>query len=48
MGRDGYFDMLAPRYDQPQTEAGVSDAMRSAQIGTIERTSARGLNLIGR
>jgi hypothetical protein len=44
----GTFDMLAPQYDQPQTEADVSGAMWSAGIGEIKRTLAAGLILIGR
>jgi ubiquinone/menaquinone biosynthesis C-methylase UbiE/uncharacterized protein YbaR (Trm112 family) len=42
------FDMLAPRYDQPQTEADVVAAMRAAGIEEIRRTRAAGLNLVGR
>lgn len=41
------FDMLAPRYDQPQTENEVRSAMRAAGIEWIERSRASGLNLIG-
>ena len=42
------FDMLAPQYDQPQTEPDVSAAMRSEGIAEISRTKVKGLNLIGR
>lgn len=42
------FDMLAPRYDQPQPERDVVSAMRTAGVGDIERTKAAGLNLVGR
>ena len=42
------FDMLAPRYDQPQTETDVTSAMRAAGIGEIRRSPAGGLNLVGR
>jgi 2-polyprenyl-3-methyl-5-hydroxy-6-metoxy-1,4-benzoquinol methylase len=42
------FDMLAPRYDRPQTEADVVDAMRGAGIRDIERPASAGLTLIGR
>lgn len=42
------FDMLAPRYDQPQTEDGVRSAMQAAGVGGIQRSNAPGLNLIGR
>jgi 2-polyprenyl-3-methyl-5-hydroxy-6-metoxy-1,4-benzoquinol methylase len=42
------FDMLAPRYDQPQTEADVVAAMRAAGVDEICRTPAGGLNLVGR
>jgi hypothetical protein len=42
------FDMLAPQYDQPQTEPEVSAAMHSEGIDEINRTKVKGLNLIGR
>ena len=42
------FDMLAPQYDQPQTEPEVSAAMHSSGIDEINRTKVKGLNLIGR
>lgn len=42
------FDMLAPQYDQPQTEPEVSAAMHSEGIDEISRTKVKGLNLIGR
>jgi SAM-dependent methyltransferase len=42
------FDMLAPEYDQPQTEAAVSDAMRGADLGDIMRMLAGGVTLTGR
>jgi SAM-dependent methyltransferase len=42
------FDMLAPRYDQPQTEAAVFEGMRSAGIGEVRRTPAPGLCVAGR
>lgn len=42
------FDMLAPQYDQPQTEPEVSAAMHSEGIAEISRTKVKGLNLIGR
>jgi ubiquinone/menaquinone biosynthesis C-methylase UbiE/uncharacterized protein YbaR (Trm112 family) len=42
------FDMLAPQYDQPQTEPDVSAAMQSAGIGEIRRSMENGLSLVGR
>ena len=42
------FDMLAPRYDQPQAEEDVRVAMRAAGVDEVVRTPAGGLNLIGR
>jgi hypothetical protein len=41
------FDMLAPRYDQPQTEAAVFEAMRRAGIGQVTRIPAPGLCVVG-
>ncbi|HJR05825.1 MAG TPA: methyltransferase domain-containing protein [Pyrinomonadaceae bacterium] len=42
------FDMLAPQYDQPQTEPDVTAAMQSAGITDIRRTPIKGLALVGR
>ncbi len=42
------FDMLAPRYDRPQTEEEVTAALRSARIGDIRRLRTAGVNLVGR
>jgi hypothetical protein len=42
------YDMLAPRYDRPQTEPDVRRAMSEANIVDVERTGAPGLNLVGR
>lgn len=42
------FDMLAPQYDQPQTEEEVSKALRSAGIGRIRRLDGGGVNLVGK
>lgn len=42
------FDMLAPRYDQPQTETAARNALRDAGMMEADRTSAPGLNLIAR
>lgn len=41
------FDMLAPAYDEPQTEAEVTAALARSDIVSIRRLSRRGLNLIG-
>lgn len=41
------FDMLAPQYDQPQTEEETVKAMSSAGIGNIRRLKAPGLALVG-
>ncbi|HSK70103.1 MAG TPA: methyltransferase domain-containing protein [Pyrinomonadaceae bacterium] len=42
------FDMLAPQYDQPQTEPEVVKTLSEAGIGEIERLPNPGLNLVGR
>jgi SAM-dependent methyltransferase len=41
------FDMLAPAYDQPQTEVAVTRALREAGVSTVRRTPASGLCLTG-
>ena len=41
------FDMLAPQYDQPQTEEGASRALMSEGIQNVRRLNNPGLNLIG-
>jgi len=40
------FDMLSPRYDQPQTEEGLQNVLRRAGLSEIKRTRAAGLNLV--
>jgi SAM-dependent methyltransferase len=42
------FDMLAPRYDQPLTQAEAEAALREAGVGDIHRTAPYGLCLDGR
>jgi hypothetical protein len=42
------FDMLAPQFDQPQTEPDVTAAMQSEGIGEIKRAPIKGLALVGR
>jgi hypothetical protein len=41
------FDMLSPRYDQPQTQAEVEEALTGAGLVSLERLPNPGLNLIG-
>lgn len=41
------FDMLAPQYDQPQTEDEVRDALLKEGIGEVRRLNNGGVNLIG-
>lgn len=42
------FDMLAPQYDQPQTENDAANSLRMEGITDIKRLNSRGINLIGR
>ena len=42
------FDMLAPRYDSPQTKAEVSERLARSGFVDIERGNGSGLNLIAR
>lgn len=42
------FDMLAPQYDQPQTEEEATSALREEGIEEIQRLDCIGLNLIGK
>jgi len=42
------FDMLAPYYDQPQTQQEVEQVLRGAGVGELTRLNNGGLNLIGR
>jgi hypothetical protein len=42
------FDMLAPKYDSPQTEADVNDRLSRSGFVDIERGQGAGLNLIAR
>ncbi len=42
------FDMLAPQYDQPQTEEEATRALSKEGIEEIKRLHCGGLNLIGR
>ena len=41
------FDMLAPMYDQPQTQAEVERALVEAEVENIQRLNNDGLNVIG-
>lgn len=41
------FDMLAPRYDQPQTQAEAEDALRAGGLTALTRLPNPGVNLIG-
>jgi ubiquinone/menaquinone biosynthesis C-methylase UbiE/uncharacterized protein YbaR (Trm112 family) len=41
------FDMLAPRYDQPQKEADVVGVLQEAGVGQIRRLNNPGLNVVG-
>jgi SAM-dependent methyltransferase len=41
------FDMLAPRYDQPQSEYDVAAALRAEGIEEIRRLNSGGVNLVG-
>jgi SAM-dependent methyltransferase len=41
------FDMLSPRYDQPQREADVVAALTGEQIREIRRLPNQGLNVVG-
>lgn len=41
------FDMLAPQYDQPQTQQEVEQALKTAQVSGLSRLSNPGLNVIG-
>jgi ubiquinone/menaquinone biosynthesis C-methylase UbiE/uncharacterized protein YbaR (Trm112 family) len=41
------FDMLAPEYDQPQTESEASAALQHGGLADIDRRSIRGLTLVG-
>jgi ubiquinone/menaquinone biosynthesis C-methylase UbiE/uncharacterized protein YbaR (Trm112 family) len=42
------FDMLSPRYDRPQTQLEVSQALCTEGIEGIHRLDTDGLNLVGR
>jgi len=42
------FDMLSPRYDQPQRHADVARALADSGVEEIERLPNAGLNLVGR
>jgi SAM-dependent methyltransferase len=42
------FDMLAPKYDSPQTEADVNDRLSRSGFVDVERGQGAGLNLIAR
>jgi len=42
------FDMLAPRYDQPQTEGAVTGALKDVGVAEIGRRPAAGLSVVGR
>lgn len=41
------FDMLSPRYDQPQTEQEAREALASANVIELQRLPNPGLNIIG-
>lgn len=41
------FDMLAPRYDNPQTESDAVQALESGGVTSVTRTSMGGLSLAG-
>ena len=41
------FDMLSPKFDQPQTRLEVEEALRKAGIMKIRRLGTEGLNLVG-
>ena len=42
------FDMLAPQYDQPQTQEEAEGTLRGAGVEDIRRLQSYGLNLVGR
>lgn len=42
------FDMLAPQYDQPQTQDDVEKALREEGIEQLQRLNNGGVNIIGR
>ncbi|CAN5859563.1 hypothetical protein BH18ACI4_BH18ACI4_02470 [soil metagenome] len=42
------FDMLAPQYDQPQTQPEVEEALARAGITELKRNPSMGLSIIGR
>ncbi|MCA1592812.1 MAG: class I SAM-dependent methyltransferase, partial [Acidobacteria bacterium] len=41
------FDMLSPRYDQPQTQQEVEQALTDAGINNIKRLDNPGVNVVG-